>query len=150
MNLRAGMYFIVETPPDDYLDGKEVAGEIGGTVNNDVDSNEIRDIVVVDDPGTTPDARVRDDLIDFSDFLPTVAELAGARLAESVPLDGHSFAAQLIGQTGSPRRWVFCEHGGRQWARTKRWKLYSDNRLIRPRASYVGPLQRPYVPIGER
>jgi citrate synthase len=27
---------------------------------------------------------------------------------------------------------------------------YGDNRLIRPRASYVGPLQRPYVPIAQR
>ena len=27
---------------------------------------------------------------------------------------------------------------------------YADNRLIRPRAEYVGPTSRPYVPIGQR
>jgi citrate synthase len=27
---------------------------------------------------------------------------------------------------------------------------YSDNRLIRPRAQYVGPSQRPYIPMSER
>lgn len=27
---------------------------------------------------------------------------------------------------------------------------YADNRLIRPRAEYIGPAQRSYVPIGQR
>jgi arylsulfatase A len=81
-------------------------------------------------PGTTPGGRVCGDLIDFSDLLPTLAELARVSLPEDESLDGRSFAPQLRGQVGSPRRWVFCEHRGRQWVRTTRWKLYSDNRLI--------------------
>jgi len=81
-------------------------------------------------PGTTPAGRVLDDLIDFTDFMPTLAELAGATLPDGVEIDGHSFAAQLKGQPGKPRDWVFCEHGGRRAVLTRKWKLYDDGRLF--------------------
>ena len=44
----------------------------------------------------------------ISEFFPIFAELAGARLRAGVALDGHSFAAQLRGQSGTPREWVYC------------------------------------------
>ena len=47
-------------------------------------------------PGTTPAGSECDDLIDFTDFMPTLAELAGATLP-AVTLDGTSFAPQLRG-----------------------------------------------------
>lgn len=81
-------------------------------------------------PGTTPAGRVLDDLVDFSDFMPTLAELAHAALPGGVHLDGRSFAAQLTGQPGKPRDWVFCQHQGRRWVRMRRWKLYDDGRLF--------------------
>jgi len=86
--------------------------------------------LVVNWPGTTPAGRTSGDLIDFSDFLPTFAELAGAPLPEGVALDGRSFAPQLKGEAGTPRPWVFCEHKGQRWVRNERWKLYDDGRLI--------------------
>jgi arylsulfatase A len=81
-------------------------------------------------PGITPKGRTCNDLIDFSDFLPTLAELAGAPLPSDGALDGQSFAPQLRGEPGSPRPWVFCEHKGKRWVRNQRWKLYDDGRLI--------------------
>ncbi len=81
-------------------------------------------------PGVVPAGTVCDDLVDFSDFLPTLAQLAGAPLPEGVLLDGRSFAPQLLGQRGSPRRWVYCERGKNCWVRTARWKLYNDGRLF--------------------
>jgi len=77
-----------------------------------------------------PAGRVADDLVDFSDFMPTLAELAAAALPEGVLLDGRSFAAPLKGQPGTARDWVFCEHRGRRWVRTQRFKLYDDGRLF--------------------
>lgn len=79
-------------------------------------------------PGVTPAGRVSNDLVDFSDFLPTLAELAGA-LLPNVPIDGKSFAPQLRGLPGTPREWAYVEYQGTRWARDQRWKLYGDGTL---------------------
>ncbi|MGI9472111.1 MAG: sulfatase-like hydrolase/transferase [Rubripirellula sp.] len=82
-------------------------------------------------PGTVPSNAVNQDLIDFSDFVPTFQELAG----EPVPdgLDGISFASQLRGEPGTPRDTIFCYYNPRpektepkRFVRNQRWKLYGD------------------------
>jgi arylsulfatase A len=80
-------------------------------------------------PGTAPAGKVCDDLVDFSDFMPTFAELAGTTPPKDRPIDGVSFAPQLMGKRGNPRQWAYCQRGGKAWARTQRWKLYRDGRL---------------------
>src|SRR5262249_28152615 len=55
--------------------------------------------------GATPKGEVVKDLVDFSDFFPTFAEVAGAKLPSNLVIDGHSFAPQLHGQPGKPRKW---------------------------------------------
>jgi arylsulfatase A len=87
-------------------------------------------------PGTMPAGRVCDDLIDFTDFLPTLVEAAGARLPRDLPRDGRSFLPQLRGQEGNPREWVFCHYfrdagdAVQCYARDKRWKLYTSGKLF--------------------
>lgn len=84
---------------------------------------------------------VNDDLIDSTDFLPSVLETAKRPLPESVRIDGRSFYPQLMGKEGTPREWTFCHFDPRpgwdkdrfqlqRWARGKRYKLYGDGRLI--------------------
>jgi arylsulfatase A len=80
-------------------------------------------------PGTVPRGNTNDDLIDFTDFLPTLADLAGAELPADVVIDGRSFAPQLRGEEGNPRDWVFTEWSGKAWVRDKRWKLYRSGLL---------------------
>lgn len=80
-------------------------------------------------PGTVPAGKTNDDLIDFSDFLPTLASLTGADLPQDVTIDGQSFTPQLRGQAGDPREWVFTEWSGKAWVRDKRWKLYHRGML---------------------
>lgn len=83
-------------------------------------------------------AGVCDDLVDFSDVLPTVAEWAGLALPADQKFDGVSFAPQLRGETGTPRDWLFCYYHarptqksvGRAWARDKRFKLYRTGDLF--------------------
>jgi arylsulfatase A len=86
-------------------------------------------------PGTMPPGVVLDDLIDFTDFYPTLAGVAGVSLTKDDPTDGRSFLPQLQGQPGNPRDWVLCHYQPYwrkqpgQFARTQRFKLYRDGRL---------------------
>jgi arylsulfatase A len=79
--------------------------------------------------GRISEGEVCDDLIDFSDVLPTFAEMSGAEVPENHVLDGHSFLPQLLGQEGSPREWVFIQLWNRRAIRSKRWKLFRNNFL---------------------
>jgi arylsulfatase A len=85
--------------------------------------------LVVNWPGVTPAGRVNHDLVDFSDFFATFGEFAGAPLPEGVTLDSHSFAAQIKGQKGTPRDWVYVELNGRSYARNARFKLTNGGEL---------------------
>ena len=86
--------------------------------------------------GHIPAGKVNQDLIDFTDFLPTLAEVTGARLPTGVTVDGRSFAPQLRGQKGKPREWIFCHYDPRwakfqsaRYAQDKQYKLYHDGVL---------------------
>ncbi|HYK47592.1 MAG TPA: sulfatase-like hydrolase/transferase, partial [Parafilimonas sp.] len=57
-------------------------------------------------PGTISPA-MNGDLIDFTDFLPTVAGIAKISLPNYGPLDGVNFYPSLIGASGTPRSWIF-------------------------------------------
>ena len=101
--------------------------------------------LIVNCPGTVPAGTVSDDLVDFSDVLPTIADIAGAKLPE-VKLDGRSFWPQCLGTKGNPRDFIFqyyypkykpaaAKHGQGVndqeiiWAQNQRHKLYRDGTL---------------------
>jgi arylsulfatase A len=85
--------------------------------------------------GAVPAGKVSEDLIDFTDFAPTIAAATGA--APLSPTDGVSFLPQLHGKKGTPRDTIFVYYWPRpekgkplRFVRDKRWKLYGDGRLI--------------------
>ncbi|HVR75717.1 MAG TPA: sulfatase-like hydrolase/transferase [Planctomycetota bacterium] len=87
-------------------------------------------------PGVVPRGAVSRDLVDSTDFFPTLLEAAGVPLPAGLTLDGRSFHPQLRGEKGRPREWVyswFSRDGGPtgvESARTQRFKLYGDGRLF--------------------
>ncbi len=87
--------------------------------------------------GKTPTGSVLPDLVDFTDFYPTLAELAGIKLGKSDPIDGRSFLPQLHGEAGHPRDWVLCHYQPYwnktpgQFARTQQYKLYRDGTFFK-------------------
>jgi arylsulfatase A len=87
--------------------------------------------------GVIPSGRVNRDLIDSTDFLPTLCDAAGAKLPADLRVDGRSFLPQLRGAKGTPRDWFYCWYapdGGpaaqREFAAGERYKLYRSGEIF--------------------
>jgi arylsulfatase A len=98
---------------------------------------------IVNWPGRTPAGKVSDQLVDSTDFVPTFAELAGAKLPENKVLDGRSFAPQIYGRKGQPRDWIFIELAKNWYVREQGWKLNQAGQLFDMTKS---PFEEPGVP----
>ena len=85
--------------------------------------------MIVNWPGTTPAGTVCADMIDFSDYVPTFAALAGAKLPENVMIDGQSFLPQIKGQKGTPREWAYVQLARMWYLRDMNWKLNEKGEL---------------------
>ena len=109
------------------LNGKDVAGAKGSMTDAGT-----RVPLIAYAPAQASPAVVSD-LVDFSDFLPTLCELAGIPVPATPELDGRSFAPQLFGRKGNPREYVYSWFSGKGdekdalvFARTHRYKLYRN------------------------
>jgi len=82
-------------------------------------------------PALVPGGHESDDLIDATDVLPTLADLAGAKLPAGVTIDGRSFAPQLLGKPrGTPwRPWCLTQYYKTRVVRGERFKLYSTGQF---------------------
>ncbi|MBN2313286.1 MAG: sulfatase-like hydrolase/transferase [Sedimentisphaerales bacterium] len=104
-------------------------------------------------PGVVPTGKVCGDLVDFSDFVPTFAEVAGTKVPVNMKVDGQSFMPQLRGEKGNPREWIFCHYDPRwgnrpkrRFVRDKRWKLYANGDLYDVRADVLEKNPNPAGP----
>ncbi|MDB5326493.1 MAG: hypothetical protein JWM57_2062, partial [Phycisphaerales bacterium] len=85
---------------------------------------------IVSWPAVTPAGKISKDLISFADPYATFAELAGAKLPEKIKIDGQSFAAQVQGQTGTPREIAYVQLGERWFVRDAGYKLNEKGELF--------------------
>lgn len=81
-------------------------------------------------PGRIKAAATCDDLIDFSDLMPTLCEFAGAPLPQA-EVNGRSFAPQLLGRPGNPREWIHIQNAGDRQVRSGEYMLNNKNQLRR-------------------
>lgn len=112
------------TPGEDTIGGKAIDGRKGSMLEGGT-----RVPLIAHWKGTIKPGQVSKDLVDFSDFFPTIAELTGVKSPEGVTLDGRSFAPQLLGKPGKPREWVYVQLNANHYVRDARWKLYGDGTL---------------------
>jgi arylsulfatase A len=88
-------------------------------------------------PGHFASGKIYSDLIDPTDFLPTMCEAAGVNVPEQLKIDGRSFLPQLHGEKGNPRddlyAWYNPSGGAKakaEFAHDARYKLYTDGRFF--------------------
>lgn len=118
------------------FDGQDVRGGKNTTLQTGIRVPLIANWPGKISPGTSSD------LVEASDFLPTLADLAGKTLPANWPAtDGVSFAPRLLGQTATPREWAFFWYDPRPgWDKAKfsrsifalnhKYKLFSDGRMF--------------------
>ncbi|MBN8859172.1 MAG: sulfatase-like hydrolase/transferase [Sphingobacteriales bacterium] len=80
-----------------------------------------------------------DDLVDFTDFLPTIADAIGQQIPKAWDADGNSIYPQIKGEKGHPRKWIFTHYNplhseeinkqAARFFRDHRYKLYQDGRF---------------------
>lgn len=99
-------------------DGKSQATERGARVP-----------MIVNGPGIVKQRGSTLELTDTSDILPTLVELAGAKLPTDRLIDGRSYTSFLRGQTDATRDWIFAFQADRRILRTKRWLLEDNSPL---------------------
>jgi arylsulfatase A len=93
--------------------------------------------LIVNFPGKIKPGTICEDLVDSTDFLPTICESAGISLPKEGTLDGISFYPQLLGQKGMPREWIYCWYLGQMeegqekiCVQNKQYKLYTGGQLF--------------------
>jgi arylsulfatase A len=99
-------------------DGKSQATERGARVP-----------MIVNGRGIVKQRSSTQELTDTSDILPTLIELAGAKLPSDRPIDGRTYAAFLRGQTDATRDWIFAFQADRRILRTQHFLLEDNSPL---------------------
>lgn len=101
----------------------------------------IRVPLIVNQPGKIKAGQICSDLVDASDFLPTLADLGETKIPDTWFHDGVSFAPQIKGKTGKKRDAAFFWYDPRPgWDKEKfsravfaldhNYKLFSDGRFF--------------------
>ena len=117
-----------DKPVISVMDGRKVEGGKG-----DMTDAGTRVPLIVNWKGVIPEGEVCNDLVDFTDFLPTLCEIAGFSIPAKLNIDGRSFFPQLIGRTGIPRDWIYIWYSragndgdAKVFARNQHFKLYRN------------------------
>lgn len=129
------LMFVGDNGTDTPIVTNTTFGKIAGAKGQMIDAgNHVP--CIISWPGVIREGRVVKDIIDFSDFLPTICEATGLKIPSGLTVDGQSFLPQLKGETGSPRDSIYMWYSRsgkvketRTFARNQRYKLYESGEL---------------------
>lgn len=88
--------------------------------------------LIVSWPAKIKEGRIFDGMVDFSDILPTLADVAGIQ-PETYKTDGKSFSGVLNGENARPEKEEIFIHYSPRWGRFghSRWVMNSNYKLYR-------------------
>ncbi|MCM8540878.1 MAG: sulfatase-like hydrolase/transferase, partial [Lentisphaeraceae bacterium] len=105
-----------DVPVVSMLNGKKVAGG-----KDTMTDNGTRVPLIISWPAVIKEARVSNELVDFSDFLPTFCELAGVELPTDRAYDGVSLIPSLKGESTREKPYVYIWYAGKVISRTEKF-----------------------------
>lgn len=83
--------------------------------------------------GTILAGQKNENLVDFTDFLPSLLDIAGTKDSWEETMDGVSFYPQLTGDPAETRDWIFCHYypnwgkfSKKRYVQNTEWKLYEQ------------------------
>ncbi len=129
-------------------DGSTIAGDKGSMKDGGT-----RVPLIAYGPGVIRQGVLTDALVDFSDFLPTLCDLAG--IVKPAGIDGRSFYPLLTGEAYEPRHWIYIWYSrdgstdkAREFTRNQRYKLYRTGEFfdIAEDALEIRPLGADQIP----
>jgi arylsulfatase A len=82
---------------------------------------------IVNGPGLVKPIGECRQLVDLSDIVPTICDVAGIQLPPDQIIDGVSFAPYLRGEMTPLREWIYAYLGPKRVVRTKRWLLENNS-----------------------
>jgi arylsulfatase A len=130
------------------LNGKEYPGGKSKTTDNGTHVP-----LIVSWKGTAKAGVECDDLIDFSDILPTICEAANVPIPEGFIMDGRSFIPQLLGEKGNAREWIYSWYNPRgknlkEFTRNKTYKLYTTGEFYNVKKDFFEQVPLDLVELG--
>ena len=90
-------------------------------------------------PGHFASGKVSTDMIDTTDFLPTICEATGTAVPAELKIDGRSFLPQLRGEKGSPRDGLYVWSSGKDGAKARFEMFDSDKDGSISREEFLKP-----------
>ena len=121
-----------DVPVISMMNGRQIAGAKGKSTDAGT-----RVPLIIQWPDVIKANSANLDLIDFSDFFPTLADIAQIR-TDTMDIDGRSFLSQLKGEKYQPREWIYSwysrngsEDKARVFARTHDYKLYDSGNFYK-------------------
>ncbi|TWU66731.1 sulfatase-like hydrolase/transferase [Crateriforma conspicua] len=104
-------------------------GDNGSSGNGKAKTTEMgcRVPFIVNSPNLVKPSGECRELVDLSDIVPTICEVASIELPEDHIIDGVSFASYLQGDMTPLRDWIYAPLGGKRVVRTKRYLLENNS-----------------------
>ena len=132
-----------DKPVVSMLNGKEIPGGKGSMTDNGT-----RVPLIISWPAYIKEAKVLNELVDFSDFLPTFCELAGVELPSDRTYDGVSLVPTLKGTGSRNKPHVYIWYAGKTLARTEKF-MYRVQKGKADFFSFTGPYEPTEVEIAD-
>ena len=129
------LIFVGDNGTDKPIVTKTTSGEIAGGKAKMTDAG-THVPAVISWPSQVTSGMVLNDIVDFSDFMPTICDASKSEVPKNLTIDGRTFLPQIKGEIGTPRDSIYVwysRNGGssnaRTFARNQHYKLYESGQF---------------------